>query len=178
MNAQRSDALLQALADFDGKSTAPLEAFAAAQAPDAQLIAALCDFAASDAHDMQAAATLLLKRFAVTGAQLTDEQTASLLRLLMRESAWLCRLHILQIMHTLLVPATLAQQLMDALTSQARDAKAFIRAWSVHGAVAIADQHPACRERACELLAAAEQDQAASVKARVRNLRAATDWLR
>ena len=45
-------------------------------------------------------------------------------------------------------------------------ANTFIRAWSVHGAAALADQHPAYRERALDLLAAAEQDAAPSVQAR------------
>ena len=66
---------------------------------------------------------------------------------------------------------------MAALTAQATGANTFIRAWSVHGAVVLADQHPAYRDSALDLLAAAEQDDAASVRARIRRTRKSFAWL-
>ena len=116
MKAGQADALTQALFDFDGKSTAPLERFAAAYSADADLIAALCDFAGGDDGNLQAAATWLLKRFGVTGAQLSPSQSETLLGLLMRETGWLARLHVLQMMDSLTVPSALAAPLMGALT--------------------------------------------------------------
>ena len=177
MNAPWSDALTQALLEFDGKSTGALERFAAAHQPDARLIAALCDFAGGADRNVQAAATWLLKRYGVTGAQLSSGQTETLLRLLLQETGWLTRLHILQMMDTFVVPSPLAAPLMEALASQAGGANTFIRAWSVHGAAALADQHPAYRDRAFDLLAQAEQDGAPSVRARLRRTRLAFDWL-
>ena len=177
MTAGRADALTQALSDFNGKSTAPLERFAAAYSADAELVAELCDFAASDAGNLQAGATWLLKRFGITGAQLSPGQSETLLRLLVLETGWLPRLHVLQMMDGLTVPAALASQLMGALETQAAGANTFIRAWSVHGAAALADQHPAYRDRALDLLTAAEQEEAASVRARIRRTREAYDWL-
>ncbi|MYD09815.1 MAG: hypothetical protein F4X02_07195 [Chloroflexi bacterium] len=177
MNAGRSDALAQALGDFDGKSTGPLERFAAAWSVDAELVAELCEFAASADGNLQAAATWLLKRFGVTGAQLSPGQCETLLRLLVQETGWLPRLHTLQMMDTLTVPAALAAPLMAALAAQAAGANTFIRAWSVHGAAVLADQHPAYRSRVVDLLAAAERDEAASVRARIRRTRQAYDWL-
>ncbi len=177
MKSQWADALLQALSDFDGRSTRPLERFAAAHEPDAEMVSALCEFSASGDQAMQAAATWLLKRYGVTGSQLTPDQNDALLRLLLQETSWFRDLHILQMMDRLVLPESLAPPLMDALAAQAAGSNAFIRAWSVHGAVAIADQHPAFRERAWELLAAAERDEAASVKARARRLRKSTRWL-
>ena len=177
MNAPWSDVLTQALLEFDGKSTGALERFAAAHEPDARLIAALCEFAGGADRDVQAASTWLLKRYGATGAQLSSGQTETLLRLLLQETGWLTRLHILQMMDTFVVPSTLAAPLMEALASQAGGANTFIRAWSVHGAAALADQHPAYRDRAFDLLAQAEQDGAPSVRARLRRTRLAFDWL-
>ena len=177
MTASRKDALTQALSDFNGKSTAPLERFAAAHSADAGLIADLCDFAASDDGNLQAAATWLLKRFGIAGAQLSPGQSQTLLRLLIQTTGWLPRLHVLQMMDRLSVPAALAPPLIGALEAQAAGENAFIRAWSVHGAAALADQHPVYRGRVLELLAAAEQDHAASARARVRRTRKAYDWL-
>ena len=177
MTAGRSDALTQALSDFDGKSTAPLERFAAAYSADAELVADLCEFAGGGDGNLQTAATWLLKRIGVTGAQLSPGQSEALLHLLIAETGWLPRLHVLQMMAGLTVPAALAEPLMDALAAQAAGANAFIRAWSVHGAAVLADQHPPYRDRALDLLAAAEQDEAASVRARIRRTREAYDWL-
>ena len=177
MSARRADALTQALLDFSGKRTEALERFAAAHALDASLIAELCDFAAVGDHNVQAAATWLLKRFGVNGTQLSPGQTESLLRLLLQETSWLARLHVLQMMDTLVVPSALAPPLLAALEAQARGENTFIRAWSGHAAAALADQHCACRDRVLDLLAAAEQDAAPSVRARLRRTRRAFDWI-
>jgi hypothetical protein len=176
MIAPWSDALTQALLDFNGKSTEVLEGFAAAHRPEARLIAELCDFAGGDDLNVQAAATWLLKRFGVTGAELSPEQNEALLRLLLQETSWLSRIHVLQMMDTLAAPSSLAAPLMEALAAQAIGANTFIRAWSVHGAAVLADQHPAYRERVLDLLARAEQDAAPSVQARLRRTRQAFDW--
>ena len=86
-------------------------------------------------------------------------------------------MHVLQMMDTLDVPSELAAPLMDALAAQASGANTFIRAWSIHGATALADQHPAYRDSALDLLAQAEQDAAPSVRARLRKTRQAFDWI-
>jgi len=177
VNAPWSDALTQALLEFDGKSTGALERFAAAHQPGARLIAALCSFAAGEDRNVQAASTWLLKRYRVAGADLSPGRAEALLRLLLQETSWLTRLHILQMMDTFVVPSPLATPLIDALASQAGGAKPFIRAWSAHGAAALADQHPAYRDRVLDLLAQAEQDGAPSVRARLRRTRLAFDWL-
>ncbi len=178
MNSPRSDALTQALLDFNGKSTDVLERFAAAHQPDRSLVAELCDFAASDDRNVQAAATWLLKRFGLTGAELSPGQSETLLRLLLQETSWLSRIHVLQMMDTLVVPSSLAAPLMTALAAQASGANTFIRAWSVHGAAVLADQHPAYRDSVLDLLAAAELDAAPSVRARIRRLHKEFTWLR
>ena len=177
MNAARSDALTQALLDFNGVSTDVLERFATAYQPDASLVAELCDFSASHDGNVQAAASWLLKRFGVTGAQLSPSQSETLLRLLIQETGWLSRIHVLQMMETLVVPCPLAAPLMDALAAQARGDNKFSRAWSVHGAAVLADQHHEFRERALDLLAEAGQDAAPSVQARLRRTSQAFDWI-
>ena len=177
MRASWWDALTKALLDFDGKTTTALERFAAAHALDTDLIAALCDFAGSGENKIQGSATWLLKRYGVTGAALTPEQTETLLRLLLVESSWLARLHALQMMDSLAVPETMAADLMDALAEHARGDNTFIRAWSVHGAAALADQHAAYREGVLDLMLEAGQDAAPSVQARLRQTRKRFGWL-
>lgn len=177
MNAPWTDDLTRALLDFNGKRAEALEGFAANCRLDAALTAALCDFAASEDTNTQAASTWLLKRFGVTGADLSSEQTEGLLRLLLAESHWLARLHVLQLMESLDLRASPAADLMAALEALAGGDNTFIRAWSVHGAAALADQQPAYRERVLDLLARAGQDAAPSVRARRRKTSRAFDWI-
>ena len=177
MSAPRSDALTQALLEFDGKRTDGLERFAAAHQLDASLVAELCELVGGDDGQAQAAATWLLKRFGVTGEQLSAAQNETLLRILLVDSSWLSRIHILQMMDSLVVSPALAAPLMEALAAQARGANTFIRAWSAHGAAALADQHPAYRDSALDLLAAAAQDASPSVQARLRRTRNAFAWI-
>ena len=177
MTSARSDALTQALLDFNGKSTEALERFASDHQSDARLIADLCDFAASDDRNAQAAATWLLKRYGLTGAELSPAQMESLLRLLLQDTSWLSRIHVLRMMDNFVLPRALAADLMEALAVQAVGDNTFIRAWSLHGAAALADQHHAYRERVAGMLAQAEQDAAPSVRARLRRTRQAFDWV-
>ena len=176
MSGDRSDALTRALFDFDGKRLEPLERFASEYPVDSRLIAQLCAFAESDDRNQRDAATWLLKRHRVSGAQLSPSQRESLLRLLLDYSGWLAQIHILQMLEGFVVPEELAESLMQALTRRATGANTFMRAWSVHGAAVLANQHPAYRQAALDLLDAAEQDQAASVRARLRRTRQAFDW--
>ena len=62
-------------------------------------------------------------------------------------------------------------------TAHAKGANTFIRAWSVHGAAALADQHAEYRDRARDMLAAAQRDEAPSVRARLRRTSKAFDWI-
>ncbi len=176
MNALRSAALMRALTEFDGKHTAPLERFASANPADSELLARLCDAAASPNHDVSSAATWLLKRYGISGRQLSPAQNAALLRLLLAEGGWQAQLHVLQMMGALAVPAAMAAPLLQALAAHASGGKAFLRAWSLQGAAVVAQQHPSLRPAALELLAAAERDAAASVRARLRRTREAFDW--
>ncbi len=177
MSALWSEALTRALLDFQGKSTEALERFAAANPVEAELVAALCDVAAGDDAFVQGAATWLLKRYGVTGADLTPRQRDTLLRALLQETSWLARLHVLQMMESLVIPAALAEDLMPALEALSRGDNKFIRAWSAHGAAVLADQHPQYRARFLDLLAEARGDAAPSVRARLRKTSGMFDWI-
>ena len=118
----------------------------------------------------------MLRRYAGDGAALSQKQTEQALSVLTGGGHWEARLHVLQMMGDLTVPARQVEQLWPALIEQRKDANKFIRAWSYYGLAVVADRHPSYRGRALALLAAAEQEEAASVRARVRRTRAAFKW--
>ncbi len=165
-----------AIAEYDGKASDSLASIAAQVDPSAAVLQGLCDLVCSDEARIQSASTWLLRRYVSAGAILSQMQSERALTVLTRDCHWEARLHVLQMMGDLTLPSSRVEQLWSALIEQTTDVNKFIRAWSYHGLAVIADQHPPYRERALNLLAAAEQEAAASVRARIRRIRKTFKW--
>ena len=176
MTSPETDALAEAMLDFDGAHTDALERFAAESAVTPELIQRLCDFASSDDRKAQSAATWLIKRMTGSGATLSARQTETLLDLFSSEIHWQARLHLLQMLDRLVIPAERAPSLWDVLMRLTEAENKFVRAWSYFGLAVLARQHPDFRAEALALLAAGEGDTAASVRARIRRIRKAFKW--
>ena len=176
MSIEDAGRVAAAIAEYDGKRIEGLASIAAEIEPSTAVLQALCDLVGGEDARRQSAASWLLRRYVSAGARLSQGQTKQVLCDLLRASHWEARLHILQMLEELAVPATHIKQLWPALIAQTTAVNKFIRAWSYHGIVVIADQHPPYRERARSLLAAADQDEAASVRARIRRIRKKIDW--
>ncbi|WP_420345384.1 hypothetical protein [Pelagibius sp.] len=168
------------LAAFDGKHTAPLETFAERQAPTAAVIRALTAAAGAPDQKHQSAATWLLKRYGEDGLAFTPRQTAALLALLPRVTHWEAKLHLLQIFPGLTVPEGEAPALFTLLTGPGYrgDANKLVRAWTYNALAELAAQHPARRAEVQALLARGAEDEAASVRARLRGIAKAHGWAR
>lgn len=117
-------------------------------------------------------ATWMLRAYLAGEAHLDPRQTAALLRLLVRVKDRDARLHLCQAVGDLQIPARNAGQLARFLEDCASAPAKFLRAWGVDGFHRLALQHPSHRPRARGLLERAAQDPAASVRARVRRIRA------
>lgn len=168
MSEQR---LLQALLDFDGKRVDPLEAAYAELPATPQLLRDLCGLLDALDAKTQIASSWLLRRYLEAGAALPAEETEMALSLLLRESAWQAKLHMLQALERLTLSSDLAADLWLALQIGTEDDNKFIRAWSYHGLAVIAEGHAGYRDEALAALAVGEGDAAASVRARIRGSR-------
>lgn len=176
MSSEDAGRLATAIAEYDGKSIDSLASITAEIDPSTAVLQALCDFVGSEDARAQSASSWLLRRYVGAGALLSQMQTEQALAVLRAGRHWEARLHVLQMMGDLTVPASLVEQLWPALIEQTKEANKFIRAWSYHGLAVIADQHPPYREGALILLSAVEQGEAASVRARIRQIRVAFKW--
>ncbi|MCY4020925.1 MAG: hypothetical protein OXG39_16040 [Chloroflexi bacterium] len=176
MSSEDAGRVAAAIAEHDGKGSEGLESIAAEIDPSTAVLQALCDFVGSGDGRVQSAASWLLRRYASAGAALSHRQTEQALNVLITGGHWEARLHVMQMMGDLTVPARRAEPLWSALIAQTKDANKFIRAWSYYGLAVIADQHLSYRGQALALLAAADQEDAASVRARVRRIRKAFKW--
>lgn len=176
MSSEDAGRVAAAIAEYDGKGIASLGSIAAQIDPSPAVLQTLCDFAGSDEARIQSASSWLLRRYAGAGATLSSGQTDQVLNILRADCHWEARLHVLQMMGDLTFPANRVERLWPAVIEQTTDVNKFIRAWSYYGLAVIADQHPIYRDRALSLLAAADQEAAASVRARVRRIRKAFKW--
>ncbi|MCG8546224.1 MAG: hypothetical protein MJE12_18660 [Alphaproteobacteria bacterium] len=167
------------IAAFDGRHTDVLASIAERLSPDAPTIQELCTLAGRDEPKFQSAATWLLKRIQDDSVAFSPAQVEAVLALLENVSDWEAKLHLLQMMPALTVPKRRAAALLHLLKGKGylRDVNKFVRAWSYSGLAALAEAHPAHREDVARLLKAGQQDDAASVKARLRNIFKAATWV-
>lgn len=172
--------LLKELAAFDGKHTEPLEALAERLAPDHTVIAELTALAGQDDAKLQTAATWLLKRVQEDGCVFSTDQIEGLLDLLEQSDSWEARLHLLQMLPAWALPAERSQALRRRLLGPAflQAPNKFLRAWTYNALATLADQHPDYRKEVTTLLHHGAEDEAASVRARIRNAMKNKPWAR
>ena len=119
---------------------------------------------------MQVGATWLLKRHLECGGKLSSAQVRKIYASLDQLSEWEAILHVLQCMPEMPVPkgqiGKVAQFLRDCLAHK----RPFVRAWAYNGFHELAVRHEIYREEMTRLIAHAAQNEAASVKARLRNI--------
>lgn len=165
---------------FDGHRTASLDSLAERLTPTEPVLRDLLRLAQSGDAKAQTASTWLLKRFQEDGHVFSKKDTGTLLALLCETDHWEARLHLLQMLPALTIPAERMERLRRALDSDAfvKSANKFVRAWSYNGLAILADQHPDLRPAVARILRAAQQGEAASVRARVRAILKSMSWAR
>lgn len=120
--------------------------------------------------DCQKGATWLLKACADRGHEFSQRESAKIMSSLIQLEDWEARLHILQSLSVLTIEAKKKQTLEHFLRATLCDPNKFVRAWSYNGFYVLASQYPEYRAETKEIFDMAMQDEAASVKARIRNI--------
>lgn len=138
----------------------------------ARLLASLCG---DEDDNTQVGASWLLRarleQLAAEGEAVGAEFVAELARQLPAIRDPWARQHVCQCLGVLTIPARHALAFADFLRAAADAKPKFLRAWGLDGFVRLSWQHADLASEAEERLAAAEADDAASVRARARNLR-------
>lgn len=168
--------ILAEIAAFDGKHTDVLETLGARLVPEPPIIQELCEIAQRDEAKFQAAATWLLKRFQEGRASFSSTHVVDILNLFNHVTYWEARLHLLQMLPEFTIPATQKELLHRVLLDGLNDTNKFVRAWSYQGLASLAEQYDEFRAEVIGLLEVAQQEEAASVKARIRNIRKKAKW--
>ena len=161
-----SDKVSEACAEFDGRDTEPLERCHDEMSARPDYFDALC----AAVGVQQVAATWLLKRLFEKGYSPDKTETGKHLDRLNVITNWEAQLHVCQSVRYLDLPSSQTEQLADWLAPLLRHKRPFLRAWSLDALVHMSKADKTYRSAAEIALANAEQDEAASVRARARNL--------
>ncbi|MEO1198959.1 MAG: hypothetical protein AAFX39_06960 [Pseudomonadota bacterium] len=159
------------LRELDGTSTDPLSELGKTLGDQPAVLSGLIRLADHDAEPISDRATWLLLDLLRHDVRLTRTQTGDLVDRLAGITSWQAQLHICQSGAYLDVTAAEATIIADWLTPMLRSKRPFLRAWSMDALQHLAAHRSDMIERAEAALQAAEQDPAASVRARARHWR-------
>lgn len=159
--------LANEIADWDGKSAKDIQRIYEHHADAAQFSTQITAWLS--APKMQAGASWLLKHHLEQGNSLAPDLVRDVYSSLSELSCWQARLHILQCISYLPIPANRTVKLKRFLDNCLDDEVKFVRAWAYHGFWELGRQHPRFRPQAEDLLEQGMQSESAAVKARIRN---------
>ena len=161
--------LLDEIASWDGKSVAALRSTYERHGADEDFIATVLEHLAD--VDLQRAATWLLKKHLEEGNSVSAADCQAIFRRLPVQGHWESRLNLLQCIPYLNIfendRAGFEQFLEACLASENK----FVRAWAYNGFHELSLRFPRYRDRVGRMLDHASESEAASVRARIRNIR-------
>ncbi|QGQ30444.1 hypothetical protein [Gimesia maris] len=120
--------------------------------------------------ERQQAASWLLKQALETGQDVTRMDWSPYYRSLSELQNWETQLHLLQCLPYLTIDTREVKQLEPFLRRCLQSENKFVRAWGYNGFNELALQHADFKPEVDSLLAAALEEEAPSVKARIRNI--------
>ncbi len=164
------DQLRTRLADYDGRAVTLLGETEAALGGKAGYLDALIALAGDDEAHVSSGATWLLKSALENGCEFSAVQVAALCESLANIAIWDAQLHVCQSIQYLFISEECAKQLADWLEPLLSHDRPFLRAWSLDALYRVSQQHRGHAAAFASALAVAEQDGAASVRARARKL--------
>lgn len=163
MNGLRQQLLL-----WDGKSTDALKQLAFRFKGSDDLARTLITFMGEPA--LQAGASWLLKNHLEGGGRLDRKLCGMIVGLLPRLRHWEADLHVLQCASHLEIVQEDRPGFEQFLKRCIESENKFVRAWAYNGYYELSLQHPDCRDFVGPLLQKGLESEAASVKARIRNI--------
>jgi hypothetical protein len=160
--------LLEEIASWDNKSATALQSTYGRYSDEDNFLATVLEHIAD--VELQRAATWLLKRHLEAGHSLPLQSSRVVLKALSDQEHWESQLHILQCLRYLIIPEDQTTHLESFLASCLESDNKFLRAWAYNGFNELALRFPRYRDEIDLMLARASQSEAASVRARIRNI--------
>jgi len=161
--------LQREIRNWDGKTVDALQTIYERHGSDPGFGAELVQMLKSP--DSQVGASWLIKRYLEAGCVLKSVEVRSVFQRLSHLEDWQSKLHLLQCLPYLSIDKSHVKYLEPFLRACLDEKNKFVRAWAYNGFYELALQHPSYQIEVDQLLEQAMQDEAPSVKARIRNIR-------
>ena len=158
------------LAHYDGRSVSMLSELTARYRDNASYIDAIVSLSADAEDNISDGATHMIKIHVDGGGALSAKQTGALVKSCGAVTSWQAQLHICQVIARLTLSASQAAALAPWLKPLLSHRRPFLRAWALDALCAIAQANDKFKKQALDALTAAENDKAASVRARARHI--------
>ena len=163
--------LLDALREFDGRALSLLGEAEARLGGDPAYLDALIECARSDEGFVASGATWLIKNALENGRSLSPEQIQAYARAIPGLGEWSAQLHACQSVQFMTIAEEESAALVGWLRPLLAHDRPFLRAWSLDALGHLAGQHENFEAEFLAALKTAEDDAAASVRARARQIR-------
>jgi len=119
---------------------------------------------------LQKGSSWLLKHCLESGLKLTPKNIKDVYKYLSALGSWEGKLHLLQCLPFMPVAKTEKKKVECFLRQCLMDQNKFVRAWAYNGFYELSVQYPEYKEETKQFFEMAMRDEAASVKARIRNI--------
>ena len=167
-NPRVTSILSEEIGSWDGKSTAVLQSIYERHSAEEDFVATVLAHVAD--VESQRAATWLLKKHLEAGNSLSAADCRTVMGALSDQDHWESKLHVLQCLPYLELREDDCAGLENFLDACIRSEKKFVRAWAYNGFNELSIRFPRYREQVDGMLARAADSEAASVRARIRNI--------
>lgn len=153
---------------WDGKTVAALDDLFARYGRETEFVATLIAYL--EQPILQVGASWLIKKVAESDRAIPPNEVHAIYALLPQLEAWQTKLHILQSIPFLPISDNQKSAVEAFLRACLLDKNKFVRAWAYNGFYELARQHTDYHDEMMALFDRALHEEAASVKARIRNL--------
>ncbi len=160
--------LKQDIAAWNGKSAADINVIYNRHLHDPSFISDIIILI--EQVPLQKGATWLLKKHLETDGTLESKDVKRIYELLPKLEHWETKLHILQCIPFMPIANSEKKNVELFLRNCLVDGKKLVRAWAYNGFYELSVQHQAYQAETKQILETAMKDEAASVKARIRNI--------
>ncbi|MBT3206251.1 MAG: hypothetical protein HOM14_02150 [Gammaproteobacteria bacterium] len=158
----------QEIAAWDGKSSDDIAVMYESHSKESSFSDEIVKFIKNTSY--QKAATWLLKYYLESGNHLEKTKIKSIYNFLLEIENWETKLHILQSIPFMPISKNEIKTVEAFLRVSLTDSNKFIRAWAYNGFYEMAIQYPEYKNETKQFFEMAMRDEAASVKARIRNI--------
>ncbi|MCP3667721.1 MAG: hypothetical protein GY696_35390 [Gammaproteobacteria bacterium] len=159
---------------WDGKDARIISVIYKAHHNDTDFLAEILRLLKRDEH-LQKGASWLLKQYLEKGGAIVQEDIDRIYQLLPDLERWESKLQLLQSIPHLPISEQSLISVESFLRYALSDENKFIRAWAYNGFYLLSCQYPKYRHEAEQIIDMAMEDEAPSVKARIRNIKKQQD---